>query len=595
MNLREYFDKKSLQFVISAAFTIITLIGLGTLGGSLYLSYIKSSRDIIANDNMQLVKQVDLNLSSYLRNMMMISDTMYYNIIKDKDIDMKNSASIERLNREMALLYEANRDYLVSITCVTKNGELVASVPLSNLKENVDVTKQDWFIKAEEKMENFHFSTAHVQNLFEENNYKYSWVISLSRWIELTSEGRTQTGVLLVDMNYSGIERMFSKANTNEMNYLYLVDNRGNIIYHPKQNLINANLVQENNKLAAAYEDGVHYETFEKEERMVIVKTVGYTGWKIVNVTPTANMSPSLTKNRVIWVVLIAIIALFMIFAINYITFWVTKPLRRLDASVKEIELQYSPSQIYIGGSYEVRHLGKTIRTMVEQMKALMGRLLKEQEEKRKSEMDALQSQINPHFLYNTLDSIVWMIESGQYKESISMVTALANLFRISLSQGKTIITVKDEISHARNYTSIQKVRYKNKFEVVFDIEKEIECYETIKLIVQPLLENAIYYGMEAMDEGEGLICVRGYSKGDDIFIEVSDNGMGMSAEMVENLLTDSKRIRKKGSGIGIHNVHERIQLYFGKEYGLKIESEPDEGTTVIIHLPKRIGGTYEV
>lgn len=594
MKLREYLDKKSLQFVISAAFTVVALIGMGTLGASLYISYIRSSREIIANDNIQLVKQVDLNLSSYLRDMMVISDTMYYNVIKDKNIDKKDTASMERLNREMNLLYEANKDYLVSITCVTTDGELVASTPLSNLKENADVTEQDWFIRAEEKMENLHFSTAHVQNLFEENNYKYSWVVSLSRGIDLTSEGKTQTGVLLVDMNYSGIERMFSKANTNEINYLYLIDSSGNIIYHPKQNLINAGLFAENSKTAAGYEDGVQYEVFQDEERMVVVKTVGYTGWKIVHVTPTANMSPSLTQNKVIWIFLIAIITVLMIFAINYITFWVTKPLRRLDASVKELEKNYLPSQIYIGGSYEVRHLGNTIRSMVEQMQALMERLLKEQESKRKSEMDALQSQINPHFLYNTLDSIIWMIESARYEESVSMVTALANLFRISLSQGKTIITIKEEIRHAKNYISIQKVRYKNKFEVIFDVEEEIGNYETIKLIIQPLLENAIYYGMEAMDEGEGLIKVHGYLEGDDIFIEVSDNGMGMSAEMVENLLIDSTRVRKKGSGIGIHNVHERIQLYFGTEYGLNIESEPDEGTTVTIHLPKRTGETYE-
>jgi len=159
-----------------------------------------------------------------------------------------------------------------------------------------------------------------------------------------------------------------------------------------------------------------------------------------------------------------------------------------------------------------------------------MDDIVKQQEEKRRNELDALQSQINPHFLYNTLDSIIWMVESERYEEAISMVTALANLFRISLSQGRTIITVKEEFNHAKNYSNIQKVRFKNKFEVTFMLDEKIEKYLTIKLIIQPLLENAIYYGMEAMD-GDGEILVQGYEQGDSICIDVIDNGSYVTYE----------------------------------------------------------------
>ena len=223
---------------------------------------------------------------------------------------------------------------------------------------------------------------------------------------------------------------------------------------------------------------------------------------------------------------------------------------------------------------------------MVKQLRQLTDDIVKEQEEKRKSELDALQSQINPHFLYNTLDSIMWMIEAEKYEDAISMVQALSRLFRISLSKGKNIITIGEELQHAKNYLDIQKYRYKNKFTSYFEIEEGIEKYKTIKLIIQPLIENAIYYGMEYMD-GDGEIYVRAYTKDSDLFIEVEDNGLGMQKEQVENILTDGTRIRSKGSGIGIRNVHQRIQLYFGTEYGLEILSEPDEGTTVRIHLPK--------
>jgi two-component system sensor histidine kinase YesM len=166
------------------------------------------------------------------------------------------------------------------------------------------------------------------------------------------------------------------------------------------------------------------------------------------------------------------------------------------------------------------------------------------------------------------------------------MVTALASLFRISLSKGKNIISIKDEIEHAKNYMKIQKVRFKDQFSFKVNIDPEIEEYSTIKLIIQPLLENAIYYGVESMRD-EGVITVKGYQMENDIFIEVTDNGMGIPEEEQILLLTDNTRARKRGSGIGLINVHQRIKLYFGEEYGLQIKSELDEGTTIIIHLPK--------
>ena len=222
---------------------------------------------------------------------------------------------------------------------------------------------------------------------------------------------------------------------------------------------------------------------------------------------------------------------------------------------------------------------------MVRRLHELMDEVVIEQEKKRKSEFDALQAQINPHFLYNTLDSIVWMVESERYQEAIFMVTALANLFRISLSKGKNIISIREEIEHAQNYLYIQKIRYKNRFQVDIDIDPEIHECSTIKLIVQPLLENAIYHGVEYMD-GEGEIKVRGYLKEGEVYIDVTDNGLGIPEEALDYVLTDEKREHKKGSGIGLSNVHQRIQLYFGKAYGLEIESILDEGTTIHIHLP---------
>ncbi len=570
---------RGMQFMISASFTLVALVGMVFIGVFLFRSYGNASEETILNDSRQLLAQVEINLNTYLRNMMRISDAMYYNVIKNVDLDEDN------MSQELNLLYEVNKDNLVSLACFTEEGELIGAAPVGSMKKNVDLTGQSWFSSAAEKMENLHFSELHVQNIFENSNNRYYWVVSLSRGVELTSSGKMSGGILLVDMNFSGIRQLFTKVNNQNQGYVYLINSDGEIIYHPKQNLIFSHMMQENNIVASGYDDGVYKEKFEGEDRMVVVKTVGYTGWKIVSVTPEESFFQNYNRTRATAVIMIMVSILLMIFANQFVAVRIVKPLKKLEDSMKGIGVDKEP-QIYIGGSPEIQHLGITIRSMVEQLRKLTDDIVREQEEKRKSELDALQSQINPHFLYNTLDSIMWMIESEQYEEAISMVQALGSLFRISLSKGKNIITVGDELQHARNYLDIQRFRYKNKFTSCFDVEEGIEKYKTIKLIVQPLIENAIYYGMEFMD-GEGEIRIRAYTREEDLFIEVEDNGLGMPEEQVKHLLTDGRRTRNKGSGIGLRNVHQRIQLSFGKKYGLEIQSEPDEGTVVRIHLPK--------
>lgn len=528
----------------------------------------------------QLLNQTAINLEDYLRNMRRISDTMYYSVIKNKDL------ASDTMDEEMNLLYEANKDNLISIACYTGDGQLVAAVPVANEKEQVNIITQQWFTDAVGQMENLHFSTPHVQNLFDDPTYRYYWVVSLSRAVELTSNGTSTLGVLLVDMNYSSIEQILKKANVgNSSEYVYLIDGKGEIIYHPRQKLIYTDLYQENNIEAAGYEDGSTEEIFQGEKRLVTVKTVSYTGWKIVSVVPMSSFDMGMTGTKYFVIMLVTVSMLAVILLNQLVSASIAMPLKKLNNSVKEWETGNMNPSIYIGGSMEVEHLGCTLRSTVEQIRQLMQDIVVEQEEKRKSELDALQSQINPHFLYNTLDSIVWMIEGERYEDAVFMITQLASLFRISLSRGKTVISVEDELKHARNYMNIQKVRYKNNFEVRFDIDPEILQCCTVKLVVQPLLENAIYYGVECMD-GDGEIDVNGYRREDDIYIEVRDNGLGIPEDEVEQLLKENNRVHKRGSGVGLLNVHNRIRLRFGEEYGLEIESEPDEGTTVRIHLP---------
>ena len=212
----------------------------------------------------------------------------------------------------------------------------------------------------------------------------------------------------------------------------------------------------------------------------------------------------------------------------------------------------------------------------------------REQKQLRKAEFELLQAQINPHFLYNTLDAIVWSAEAGNEKQVVKMVGSLSEFFRSSLNKGKEIVTIREELSHVRSYLEIQQIRYQDILDYEIDVPEELYINEIPKITVQPVVENALYHGIKEK-RGGGKISVTGREDGGDYIITVSDNGIGMGPDRLKEVrdgLTDSSPDSKKI--YGLYNVNQRIKLDFGDEYGLSIDSVYDEGTTVTIRLPKK-------
>lgn len=583
---KKLYHRSSIQMILSIAFTAVAVMGMLFLGAALILRFSSATKEMAEENSQRLLAQVNLNLDGYLRNMMRVSDTVYYRVIKNTELEREEMA--QGLKDALELLYAKDRDVLVSLAVFDEGGGLICATPLAELKNSVTPSREEWFSAAVERIENLHFSTPHVQNLFEDPDLRYKWVVSLSRHVELTRGGNVQSGVLLVDINFSGIEQICKGVSfSNGLGYLYLIDGSGEIIYHPRQQLLYAELQEENNLAAAGYSDGTHTEVFQSQRRQVTVKTVGYTGWKLVGVVPVETFRDNYSQT--LFAVSLVFFSIFLLVFVNLrLSEWITAPMRQLDLAVKEQEKGAESVDFHVNGPYEVEHLSRSVQSMVSTMRRLMEDIRQHEEEKRRSELDVLQSQINPHFLYNTLDSVVWMTENGRTQEAIVMLTALARFFRISLSNGRSIIPVADELEHARNYLTIQKMRYKNRFSADIFAEPGVGALYTSKLIVQPILENAIYHGMEYAD-GEGEIHIRAFRAGEDVVIEVEDNGPGMPEEVVEQLLKPSQEgavPRAKGSGIGLRNVHTRIRLTFGPAYGLSIRSEPDRGTLVRIYLP---------
>lgn len=572
---------RGIQSTIMFAFSVISISIMLIFGVALYVRFSALSRQEIVQSTQKLMEQTRESLEDYLNSMRQISDAAYYNVIKESDF----SSQERSFQRGLNLLYEAHKEKLQSIAVYNEYGSLLAAEPVASQKEDPDVTKQDWYRQAMDEMENMHFSTPHIQNLFDDGTFRYNWVISLSRAVELTVGGDSQPGVLLVDMDYSAISRMLNRINTlNNGQYFYLCDGDGEIIYHQQQIPISDGLRRENNLAAASYKDGVYEEVFEGERRKVLVNTISYTGWKLVGVIPYSMFTHGMADIRYFIVILILMMAMMLVVVNRIVSTRISRPILKLNHSVTEYEAGKKP-QIYIGGSQEIRHLGYSIQNSYEKIEGLMKKIVWEQNERRKSELDALQSQINPHFLYNALDSIIWMIEAQRNDEAAYMLSQLAKFFRISLSKGRTVISVKDELQHARSYMNIQKIRCRNSFTVTFDVDPAAEACCTVKLILQPILENAINYGVRDMD-GDGEIEIRGRLADGEVVLAVRDNGIGIPEEEAQLLLTDSTRVHKQGSGVGLLNVNNRIQILFGKEYGLRIESEPDVGTTVYICMP---------
>jgi two-component system, sensor histidine kinase YesM len=573
-DISKLFKFKSIQFIITGSFAAIAVFAIVFIGFVLSGKFSETTEENLSLSSRQVIEQVSLNLDNYQKELIGISDLIKRGIDKsqvvpDKEIEKRTDVILDM------------RDDIVSIGVYTDKGELVFGNPFSVLKSNAHITSQDWYFNAKLHPEEIFISKPHVQDLFE---VKHNWVLSLSRAITFSYRGEMVQGVLLIDMNFNAIERLSQKAGLGKRGYVYIVDTSGNMIYHPHQQLIFSGLKKEENSEVLNNSYGSFKQSINNEERLLTIKSVGYTKWKVIGVSYMDEIYAArkdVTRFS-IWISVLAIIL--VLFIVSLISAKITRPIKQLDKSMKRVEEGNFDIIVDIKGDREVVHLSKTFNLMMARIRQLMDQIVLEQEAKRKSELNALQAQINPHFLYNTLDSIVWMAENEKSQDVITMVTSLARLFRISISRGKNIITVKEELEHARNYLIIQKVRYKSKFNFVIEAEKEVLQHKSLKLLLQPIIENALYHGIEYMVE-EGFIKVTAKEEDGKLLYEVKDNGLGMKPEILENILSYNSK-NTGGSGVGIKNVHERVLLCYGREYGIKIESELEEGTTIRIWLP---------
>ncbi|MBZ4671523.1 MAG: two-component system, sensor histidine kinase YesM [Clostridiales bacterium] len=273
-----------------------------------------------------------------------------------------------------------------------------------------------------------------------------------------------------------------------------------------------------------------------------------------------------------------------------FVTQSIARPVRRLYEATKKVSAGDFSIRVPKGGTYELSGLAESFNQMTERIGMLVEDIKTEKENKRLAELRLLQAQINPHFLYNTLDAISWLAEGGQNEKVVEMIGSLSRFFRLSLSEGRDFITVREEEAHVRSYLEIQKARYQDILEYEIDIDRSLHEYSCLKLLLQPLAENALYHGIKEK-RGKGLIRISGRFENGDIIFCVSDNGAGIPEKELERISCGlQKGSLERGKGFGLSNVDERIKLNYGENYGIRLESVLGEGTSVFVKIPALSG-----
>lgn len=518
----------------------------------------------------QAVSQVSNTVGSYLRDMGQAMEL----------VEQSVSESGESRDWLLAAFLKYRPD-VVAVTSYSAGGELLdcwspGREPRENIFQNLSFD-----LSAARESEGAYMTAPHVETIFE--GY-YPWVVTMTAPLE----GGGEAAWVSLDISFSSISSYLKNVSIGQRGYCFLMDREGNIVYHPQQQLLYAGLKSEDTEALAALEDG----DYADDTVIYCLASVEGSDWRAVGVSYVDELVNRNVNDMIRLSCLLAVVVLGAALLTSWLLFrFLGRPLRGLASAMESFEsdadhFAHKP----VGGTREVQELSDSFEHMVLRIQELMTTVREEEINLRKTELKALQAQINPHFLYNTLDSIAWMCEQGRNADAVRMVHALARLFRISISRGHELIPIAKEIEHAESYLQIQMYRYKNQFTYDFDVDPDCLSYYCNKITLQPIIENSINHGLDLMvDEGRIDVLVR--QDGDDIVFSVRDNGVGMSEEQIEAIMQHGPTDR---TGIGIKNVNDRLKIYFGKSYGLHITSEPDIGTCVEIRMPKIKEGDHE-
>ncbi|NLL71389.1 MAG: sensor histidine kinase [Epulopiscium sp.] len=388
-------------------------------------------------------------------------------------------------------------------------------------------------------------------------------------------------GIILINIDVEKLEKLWLDIETTENSRFYLIDEDNNIIFSKIKSEINK-------KTSSVFGQEILFNDKTAQSMMLLDQKVylisslsSLSKWKVVSIIPQNELfSFAQIMLKIIIFSIVGAIAFSIIIAVVIAT-GITKPLFKLNRKMREVAAGNLNVAIDIQGG-QIGEISKTVDTMLKEIRRLIQQIYQEEEKKRKAEMLALQTQINPHFIYNTLNVIKLMASMQGVKSIENALTSFSNLMAFTVKGEASYINIKEEVRFIQDYLAILDLRYYNKFKVQYDIDEEVYQYKTLKFLLQPIVENAVFHGFDNIDR-KGELQIQIYKEEKSIIFQVKDNGKGMKDNTIQSLFLQSQ---KKFSGVGISNVYERLKLHFGSPYGIFITSQLGEGSVVMIKIP---------
>ena len=574
----------------SVLFAMVSMLLLGAVAIVTVISMNYTRTSVFDNSSLYtqtIIQQMNQNIDSYIDYMENIS----YLVSSNEDVqsylfgDEPDPESRVRILNQFKTILDSRSDIL-NLGIIGENGRMLINDALRLTNPDLDIHTQQWYTNALNDSASSYLSSSHVQHIISGER---PWVITLSRGIrnKASEVGNQKEGVFFIDLNYSAISELCNQSMVGNQGYAFILDAEGNIVYHPQQQQLYNELQTENISLIMGTDQDTVLFGKGSSEKLYSISRSGKTGWTVVNCVRVEELLRKSNKAQSLYVLVAMGLMIVALFFSRFISRSITQPIQQLCDSMERVqEGDFSVSDIVVESQNEIGSLTKSFNVMTHRIQDLMEQNIREQEAKRKSELKALQSQINPHFLYNTLDSIIWMAEGKKNEEVVLMTASLARLLRQSISNEDEVVSIGQEVEYARGYLTIQKMRYKDKMEFQIEVDPSILHIPLIKLVLQPVIENAIYHGLK-YKESKGLLLVKGFMKNDNAVLQVIDNGVGMDEETLAHIY-ERHKVNYQSNGVGVYNVQKRLQLYYGNEYGITYESKKGEGTTATITIPGR-------
>ncbi len=586
--LKSRIGNMSLHSRLVLYFVIISIIPIMLIGIISYRIALNIITDRAVQFSKQMINQVtgeidNLLLDAYRVSVMVADDPTTQMVLRkplEGDIAKRYSTDLI-MDTRLNFIQSNYRNEFFGFYAVGAHGSKYKS-NFYSVKSN-DLRQMDWYKKIIQSKKSVWFKTHKGSFVVETLD---QLLVSVGFPIIDKATGKT-LGVVVIDID----ENLFSALTSSRLGktgFMFIQDSQNNAITYPDKSVVSLKIPVR--KKEWKWMDNFQknqYLTIDGRHSMIFYKASTVNDWKIGGVLPLSDFTK---ESRVVGLVItgmclaVCIIALFIAWIIGGT---IVNPIRKLIFLMRKAEDGNLSVTMNVKYNDEIGQLGKSFNVMLGKISKLMDKVFEEQQEIRKAEFKALQAQINPHFLYNTLDSIIWLARAHRDDEVVAMVNALTKLFRIALSRGREIITIQEEIEHVNSYLTIQHIRYKNKFTYDVSVPENLVQYRILKLILQPIIENAIYHGIK-MKREEGHISLQAYESGECVVFEIQDTGIGMTEETLAALNNTLKDVSgEKLESYGLRNVNERIKIYFGKDYGLSFTSQYGIGTKVEIKIPK--------